>query len=402
MTTGIKRGFLKNDKTISSRREVLVEDIAAPENLLRSQAKKPVVSSKHHDTTRVYSENPRIVCADYRYPNAPHFLYLPREESEIVFIDYLDSIQKIAQWNVWETPLPSSTEPLPFRIADCPGKGMGMFAQRPIKAGELILSERPIVVTYHGLTALDDQTLANGVFHRAALSGLSREARAAIMSLKNSMGAEIDEVPGILRTNYLQVDLVDEPDEPDAYIGCFPTLSRANHDCSPTANYFFSFRTFSGQFWATRNIAKDQEITIMYTHLMCPRSERQAMLLDKFKFTCTCSICSLPPAKATASDTRRQALARLDAYLDSLTLPPSMSLKCIEEGLGWASDEGMAVTYARLLLLGTTFCVTKNDFITAKQWVKRAKKAYRKVEGEGSYDVKRMEDMQAMLQRVPT
>src|ERR1700734_2168462 len=94
-------------------------------------------------TLRAYTPRIRahgIVYADYRYPNAPHFLYLPREESEIVFIDYLDSIQKIAQWNVWETPLPSSTEPLPFRIADCPGKGMGMFAQRPIKAGELILS----------------------------------------------------------------------------------------------------------------------------------------------------------------------------------------------------------------------------------------------------------------------
>lgn len=277
-----------------------------------------------------------------------------------------------------------------------------MFAQRPIKAGELILSERPIVVTYHALTYFHDQTLANGVFHRAALSGLSQEARAAIMSLKNCFGAEIDEVPGILRTNYLQVDLVEEPKESDAHFGCFPTLSRANHDCSPTANYFFSFKTFSGQFWATRNIAKDQEITIMYTHLLCPRSERQEVLLDKFKFTCACSTCSLLPAKTMASDTRRQTLAHLDANVDSITFPPSMSLKRIEEGLGWASDEGMAVVYARLLLLGATFSVTKNDFVTAKQWVKRAKKAYRKVEGERSYNVKRMEDMQAMLQMLPT
>jgi hypothetical protein len=320
----------------------------------------------------------------------------------MVFIDSLDSIKKIMQWDVWDTPLPSIAEPRPFRIADCPGKGMGMFAERHIKAGELILSERPVVVACHVQTYGSDQTLANGVFHRAALSGLSEETRASIMSLKNCMGAEMDEVPGILRTNYLQVDLVDEPQEVDGYLGCFPTLSRANHDCSPTANYFFSFKTFTGQFWATRNIAKDQEITIMYTHLLRPHSERQAMLLDKYKFTCACRTCLLPPAKAIASDMRRQALARLDEKVDSVVFPPSMTLKRIEEGLGWASDEGMAVCYARLLLFGLTFAVTKNDFVTAKQWVKRAKKAYQKIEGEGSYNVKRVEDMRAILQALPT
>ena len=56
-----------------------------------------------------------------------------------------------------------------------------------------------------------------------------------------------------------------------------------------------------------------------------------------------------------------------------------MTLKRIEEGLGWASDEGMAVCYARLLLFGLMVAVTKNDFVTAKQWVKRAKKAYQKI-----------------------
>jgi hypothetical protein len=317
-------------------------------------------------------------------------------------MDSLENLQKIVGWDVWKTPRPTPTEPLPFRIADCPGKGVGIFAEHPIKAGELIMSERPVVVTPYTLTYGYDRTFANGVLHRAALSSLSEEARASIMSLKNCWGTELDEVTGILRTNFLQVDMVDEPQELDTNLGCFPTLSRANHDCSPSANFFFSFKSFTGQFWATRDIAKDQEITILYTHLLCPRSERQASLRDRFKFTCTCRTCSLRPAKAAASDARRQALARLDANVDSGAFPPSMTLKDIEDGLGWASDEGIAVCYARLLLSGVEFSVTKNDFVTAKQWAKRAKKAYRKVEGEGSYNVKRMDDIRDALQKAPT
>jgi hypothetical protein len=98
----------------------------------------------------------------------------------------------------------------------------------------------------------------------------------------------------------------------------------------------------------------------------------------------------------TTSNSRRQALARLDTKVERGAFPPSIILKHIKEGLGWASDEGIniVVCYARLLLSEVTFSMTKNDFVTAKQWVN---KAYRKVEGEGSCNVKRMEEIQAAL-----
>src|ERR1700683_2300440 len=106
---------------------------------------------------------------------------------------------------------------------------MGMFAERLIKAGELIMMERPVAVLKQKLPCLSsDQRLITGVVHRAALSGLSSKARASIMALKTCFdAAEMDEVPGIFHTNFLQVDMTDETHEPDSYLGCFPTLFRA-------------------------------------------------------------------------------------------------------------------------------------------------------------------------------
>lgn len=43
-------------------------------------------------------------------------------------------------------PMPKKTFHPPYEIRDIPGKGMGMVATRPIKRGEILLSEAPVLV----------------------------------------------------------------------------------------------------------------------------------------------------------------------------------------------------------------------------------------------------------------
>lgn len=155
-----------------------------------------------------------------------------------------------------------------------------MVARRPIAMGELIALERPLVVSRTDVAIAEDQS-KTGVFYRAALSGLSPATRSTIMSLRNSFGPEQEPILGTLLTNYQPVTI---PDAPDAeYSGLFPTLCRANHDCSPNANFFFNSRSFTGQFHAVRAIAKGEEITALYCELAASRQERRAELQEHYK-----------------------------------------------------------------------------------------------------------------------
>lgn len=310
----------------------------------------------------------------------------------MVFIDDLDRVKKIAQWDLWKVDERSTTmtpDVLPFRITEVSGKGMGMFAERLIKTGELVMTEKPIYCA-RGDLRRDNQSTGEA-FHRAAISRLSDEARGRIMALKNCF-SDGDILPGILHTNLLAIDITEEPNPAERYVGCFPTLSRANHSCSPNVNYFFSFKTFSGQFWATQDIAKDEEITLAYISPMTDRSTRQAALLKGYRFTCTCQTCSLPPHLSKISDERRCVLGALDPHIGSQSMLSRTDMQHIRKLMGYVREEGLEAMYARLIMSGMTILMAERKWSEAHAWAQKARRAFKTVEGEGSYNVRAMEE----------
>jgi len=94
------------------------------------------------------SKNPQIVNADYRRYDSPHFLYFPIQEPNIIFLDNLEIIQKRKNWDIWKKLGPLLPAPLSIPIQEFLGKGLGMFATHPIKAGQLIMLECPISITH--------------------------------------------------------------------------------------------------------------------------------------------------------------------------------------------------------------------------------------------------------------
>lgn len=248
----MKRGFLGAKKA----QHIHDDDAHTINNSLMSGSKPseictPTISAPQ-DYTCIYEESPLILQSDYRIDDSPYFGYFPPRASPgshtMVYIDAdPDRIDAAADWPVWGLPQPKLPYEAPYAIRSAyGGRGLGMFAIRAIPAGTLIAIERPFYVSPQVKAIAPDQVpTVNGGFHRSAMSRLSKQKQAALLSLSNCYPPEeMDEIPGKLGTNQLTLDVTPRPDDSRGlYSGCFETLSRANHSCSPNMKYVRSLHT---------------------------------------------------------------------------------------------------------------------------------------------------------------
>jgi SET domain len=292
---------------------------------------------------------------------SPHFLFIPSSNPKIVLIDTLCSLKAIARWKLWEsnagfTFQDSPSDSTPFSVVNVSkDKGVGMVAKHFIKAGELIFSELPILVL-NTISLGADQYLNDGSMQWAALSELVPKRRDSYLALKNSFGEEVHAVPAILRSNYFGVDLSDCPNDQKncGIMGIFPTLSRANHSCTPNAGYFFDHSTFSGQFWAHVDIQQGEEICIQYVPILTTRKERQDMLWTHFRFVCQCAACTLPPQQSERSDSRRVFLGELVRSLGMEDPSSVVTLQKLHTALNYAEKDGLRAVLPKIWKCGAT------------------------------------------------
>ena len=271
------------------------------------------------------------------------------------------------------------------------GKGIGMVATHPIQAGALIYRERPIHATRRTLLVLGDQ-LDNGVFFRAALQRLTPEARNSILELQNSATEDgYDKIRGIMKTNCLEIRITELPDTKagEEFRACFPTLSRINHACSPTANYYFNWKTFQGEVRALHEIVEGEEITIAYTDLCRPKRERHAKLREeRFMTTCICRICEQPPHLIDESDARRVKIHALLSQMlpvGSKGMPENIPIARFREAMDAAEEEGVIYDFSKLLLFGSQLLTIYGNLDEAKEWASRARRLFRESEGKDGY-----------------
>ncbi|KAF7362098.1 SET domain-containing protein 5 [Mycena venus] len=289
--------------------------------------------------------------------------------------------KKIVRWEIWkQPPPPAAPANPPYVLEQSSDKGIKMVARRPIAMGELIALERPLVVSRTDVAIAEDQS-TTGIFYRAALSGLSPAARNTIKSLRNSFGPEQEPILGTLLTNYQPVTI---PDADTEYSGLFPTLCRANHACSPNANFFFNSRSFTGQFHAVRAIATGEEITALYCELAASRQERRAELQEHYKFLCECPTCSLPADLVAQSDSRRRAIGKLIPMMHAGAYADDLTVARIEELLGWATDEGLYALYAEILVYGFGLATKLGASNQARKWSQLAATAFKVLDGADS------------------
>ncbi|PBK71606.1 SET domain-containing protein [Armillaria solidipes] len=269
-----------------------------------------------------------------------------------------------------------------YRISSTLHTGLGMFAARRFKMGDLIADERPLMVFPIGpptdvnfINSISNgarnnepkyaQDLLGSIFER-----MSEENREVFMGLCTNGRLHDGPVLGVALANayYLADDLKDEtefvqslaqPLAPDdellrrlgRYSSVGKDLSRVNHSCSPNAAKKFRMSTFSMQLRAARDIEEGEEITTAYTDNLEPAAERARQLLSR-GIDCTCRPC-LDPAK---SDPIRVASCAADSGEDrgeGLEASPEYShtLRQLFNAYAYVKDEENALVYGKKLWL---------------------------------------------------
>ncbi|KAJ6593450.1 hypothetical protein B0H19DRAFT_908503, partial [Mycena capillaripes] len=246
-----------------------------------------------------------------------------------------------------------------FRMAAVPGKGMSLFSTRSLKMGDLILSERPLLVSARGVEMVVPPNLTTEQCLQYSLNQLERYLefavtkrmrpvdRAAFMALANSHTEDgSGPIVGIVRTNGLRFEGLRPGmnDEVNMYSATCKYISRLNHRqvyvCSPNTAPQFDMPSFSYRLYAVRDIAAGEELTFQYTPVIFSAAARNEEL-KPYNFVCACRACTDAPI----SDARRATIAAFVPNVLLWALNPALSddwllKKCISQ-LVMITTEGL-------------------------------------------------------------
>ncbi|KAF7290114.1 SET domain-containing protein [Mycena chlorophos] len=186
--------------------------------------------------------------------------------------------------------MPGFPQPLPppptnpaYCVASIPGKGLGLIATRALKQGELILTERPLLVRPRSVTVFvppsfdEKQTTQHALDEREritkpALARMTEDRRDAFFKLHNSRTDDgAGPINGIVATNGLEWTNL-HPGLTGGrgdYTAVCDLISRLNHSCSPNTQATYSRVQFAFNIYAVRNIAQGEELTFHPTDFIC-------------------------------------------------------------------------------------------------------------------------------------
>ncbi|KIJ39063.1 hypothetical protein M422DRAFT_175701 [Sphaerobolus stellatus SS14] len=288
--------------------------LAAPKH-----ANSTVPASTNETTTVIPWVEP-IPCKANIYGNVTYCVFSTHSYAQGRGIS-LVTTQEIASWFI-QRMAPELTASVndvsnpPFIQKPMPGKGVGLIAKHTIQRGQIIHAHTPVLIVHkvmdEGLQVNDRLEL-----QRIGVERLPEASRRLYMGLMgHGEGQDVDKVEAVMITNSFQMILGDEEKEEDEpHNGVYPETARTNHDCRPNTAYYINKGTLIHYTHAVRPIMEGEEITLTYTNHMASHEERTAALDESWGFTCTCSLCSLPPSYISASDRRLQLITSLQDQL---------------------------------------------------------------------------------------
>jgi len=215
-----------------------------------------------------------------------------------------------------------------YVINATPDMGLGVFATRDIKMGELIFAERPLLVTPRSNLGVSTQNvqhynlktqtaIAMMEWERtleAAVGRMEPEDRNAFMELANSHKDDgSGPILGIIRTNGFRVGPIFDgpekrPDGNNAYSGVIKIGSRINHSCMPNVGITFSTPSFSFQCSALVDITAGEQLFYPYCGVDQPVAERQVELAP-YGIVCSCPACTHATPKTDKLRTEYRKIA---------------------------------------------------------------------------------------------
>ncbi|KAI0071017.1 SET domain-containing protein [Panus rudis PR-1116 ss-1] len=187
-----------------------------------------------------------------------------------------------------------------FTIRPDGNSGVGMFAARDLAVGDLILAERPLMLTAMGMGVPTPMM---------AYIASKIDRHDAFLALRNVKGYTRSFIKGIYDTN--AIGIAGLPGYPHAVSAICNNISRINHSCDPNCFWNWHLESFAVEVRATKHIKKGEQIFGAYTTVSQPRDARRKFLLERYKFYCQCTVCSLPDDESKASNARRMKIMKL-------------------------------------------------------------------------------------------
>jgi len=293
----------------------------------------------------------------------------------------------------------------PWRLQHVEGKGIGVFAVRPIARGERILRELPLLVC--AATDGDGRLSTNEIERKvSSLSPAKRATYDALMQSELLYGPRKTAL-GVWRSNAYptnQVSKIDGSGQKEAAV--FEIACRVNHSCAPNCHTAWSEALDELTIHAVKPISKGDEILNSYMEVAnYGREERQSHLQRKLGFFCRCAQCSVPAgAQLEASDARRSRLGEIEGSLATVEVEDSAAVKrrqeaLVAEKMRLLLGEGLPMEWAHMdMVKAVSCCCAVGDFDAAQKWLLRAMKASCTMLGA---DSKVVTDLKAVLAQRP-
>ena len=272
-----------------------------------------------------------------------------------------------------------------YAVEDVPGKGKGLIATMDIPQGTRIVSEKPVITV--GRPIANMEQLEDCIYQQ--VSSLSKDQIREFLSLSNvyPYTNSAERWRGIFQTNALPVG-----SDLDAG-GVFLKACRINHACDHNAQNFWNENLNRLTIHAVRDIRQGEEITIYYLSIRRNRRKRQEELQEKFKFTCFCQLCSLPPHQSRESDLKLDRIHVMDCIIDQGGVPglissPQRMLGYVDEQVRlWNIPTPDEIGLARAYPDAFQIAIANGDLARACTFAKRLVPLYLTTMGADSPDV---------------
>lgn len=203
------------------------------------------------------------------------------------------------------SPLDTGAEESSFEVVDMSGKGQGMVAKRKLYPGEVIMTEKPLIVVPDKIFEDHEKTDA---FIERKINQMSCEDRETFLNLSDCRNHEDPQYCGRFYTNAMNYG-------GDAAL--FPKMAMANHSCRPNAEFIDRTDIGLQLLVVIYVIEAGDEICINYMSMDdegCDSKEvRQEYLRRYYGFMCCCQACTLQDKKLKEDDLVRETIKELQA-----------------------------------------------------------------------------------------